>query len=356
VGAVRASVFGILLAAGLIVGSGLGVASASAQPEAPVDACLLSDKRLAELSGLAADGERWYAVNDGGTKSNVFVLTRDCAVERVISGPTDPYDVEDLARAADGTFWLADAGDNDARRETVALIALTPAGKTTLYRLTYPDGAHDAEALLLDRDGVPYLITKEPLGGAGIYRPSAPMDSPGPTALELVGSIRLTPTDTPGGPVPGVVGSVVVTGAAATSDGSVVAVRTYTDAYLFGVPDGNLVEALQQEPVRVPLPNEAQGEAIAFEPDGTLVSASEGTGEPVRLVTGAAAQAAPEPSPSPAPQAAPAGTEAPPPNGGSADQPADQDGLPTLPAIIVVAAVILAVGLLMHRRSRRRQY
>ncbi|HEU5470307.1 MAG TPA: LPXTG cell wall anchor domain-containing protein [Actinophytocola sp.] len=345
----RASVVGVLLV-GLL--AGFGGATASADPNPPVDACVLTDKRVAELSGLVADGERWYAVNDGGTKSTVYVLTRDCVVERLISGPTDPYDVEDLARAQDGTFWLSDTGDNDKKRETVALIALTPAGKTTLYRLTYPDGPHDTEALLLDRDNVPYLITKNPLGSAEIYRPAGTLASPGPTALERVGAVRMTGTDTQGGPVPPLVGSVLVTGAASMPDGSAVALRTYTDAYLYAVSDGDLLAALGKEPVRVPLPNEQQGEAIAFEPDGTLVSASEGTGQPIRTVAGAAGLIAPSPAPAPEPE-----TPATPPAGGidlgASDEPGGQDGLPTLPAI-GLTVVIIGGALLFLRRRRTR--
>nr|MDQ3578053.1 hypothetical protein [Actinomycetota bacterium] len=262
------------LTAALVAGM-LGVGAVVAAAEPPVDKCVVADKRLAELSGLVADGERWYAVNDGGTKSTVYVLNRECGVERVISGPTDPFDVEDLARGADGTLWLADTGDNDKKRTTVALIALTPRGKTTLHRLTYPDGPHDTEALVLDRGGVPYLVTKNPLGGAGVYRPTGPLASPGPTPLELVHTLEFAGTDTPGGPITPLVGSILVTGAATNPAGTLVALRTYTEAYLYPAPDGDIVAAFKRDPVRVSLPNEKQGEAIALEPDGTLVSASE---------------------------------------------------------------------------------
>jgi hypothetical protein len=335
--------------AGLVLGAVAFALPAAAQPAEPVDQCAVSDKRLAELSGLVADGERWYAVNDSLTKSTVVVLTKECEVERVISGPTDPYDVEDLARASDGTFWLSDTGDNDKTRKTVALIALSPEGKSTLYRLTYPDRPHDTEALLLDRNGVPHLITKDPLGTADIYRPAGELASPGPTPLEHVGTIRLSSTDTPGGPLPTIVGSVVITGAASNADGSVVAVRTYTDAYLFGVPDDDLVAALGRDPVRVPLPNEQQGEAIAFEPDGSLVSASEGTGQPIRIVAKAADLVAPKTTPPPED-----GGTSDSGGGASADKPGGKDGLPTLPAVGVTALVVGGVFLLLSRRRRRR--
>jgi hypothetical protein len=325
-------------------------APAAADPvPAPVAACTITDPRLAELSGLVADDQHWYAINDGGTASVVWVLGKDCQVQDRITSPLNPYDVEDLARGADGTFWLSDTGDNDSDRDTIALISLTPAGQGTPFRLTYPDGPHDAEALLLDRSGVPYVVTKNPLGTADVYRPAGPLASPGPTPLEHVATVRLTSTDTPGGPVPGLVGSVTVTGAASSLDGTAIALRTYTDAYLFPVKDGDVVAALAEKPVRVPLPNEAQGEAIAFQPDGSLVSGSE-TGDedipqPINIVTGATQLIAPKPLP---------GTRKPEPASNVSGTPEQKEGLPAIPAAAVTAAAIGFVYLLFRSLRRRR--
>nr|WP_143218847.1 hypothetical protein [Actinokineospora bangkokensis] len=331
-------------------------AAAQGQP-APVDACTTSDKRLGELSGLVSDGERWFAVNDGGTRSQVFVLDpRTCAVERVISGPVDPYDVEDLARGADGTFWLSDTGDNNRKRETVALIALTPAGKTTLHRLTYPDGPHDTEALLLAKDGTPYLVAKSPFGVSDVYRPAGPLATPGPTALEHLGALTVDSTTTQGGPVAPSIGSMAVTGGSVSADGTVVALRTYTDAYLFAAPDGDVGAALLQgEPVRIPLPGEKQGEAIALQPDGSLVSASEGVGEPVKVVAGATALlAGDKPEDDQQRAGATPGTAAP-----ASDQPRaaanGSSGLSTIPALGVTGVVVAGILYLMHRRAARKR-
>ncbi len=337
----RAVTLAVLLPLGLF-----GAVPAAADPvPAPVAACTVTDPRLGELSGLVAGREHWYGVNDGGTAATVFVLGKDCQVQDEIVGSIDPYDVEDLARDGDGTFWLADTGDNDGDRETVALIALTPDGESTLYRLTYPDGAHDAEALLLDGDGVPYVITKSPLGTADVYRPAGPLASPGPTPLDHVVSVRLSSTDTPGGPVPGIVGSVTVTGAAASPDGTAIALRTYTDAYLFPLTGGDVVAAFNEQPVRVPLPNEAQGESIAFQPDGSLISGSEGVGQPINLVAGATELVAPKPPPE---------EREPPPPSTVSDARPEQDSVPAIPAAAVTVAA-LGIGYLLFRWLRRRR-
>jgi hypothetical protein len=322
-----------------------GMPAVAAPAPVPEPVCKVTDARIKELSGLVSDGTRWYGINDGGTKIQVFVLGHDCAVQKVITNATDPFDVEDLARSADGTLWLSDTGDNRKSRETVALLAVTPQGKTTLYRLTYPDGQHDTEALLLDRTGTPYLITKDVLGEAKIYRPKGAPASPGPTSLEMVGSVTIHATDTPGGPV-GSIGSVLVTGAASSADGTVVALRTYTDAYLYSAPDGDVLAALRRTPVRVPLPNETQGEAIAFDSDGTLLSGSEGVGEPilaVRAATSLVSNAASAPADRPGGASNPAAT-----GSGSAS------GLPELStvAIVLVVAGCAWFGIRKWRRRR----
>ena len=323
-----------------------GPVPASAAPAAsPVETlCTVKDSRIDELSGLVSDGEHLYAMNDGGTKIQVFVLGRDCKVQKVITDRTDPFDPEDLARTADGTLWLSDTGDNNKGRLTVALEELSPQGKVTMHRLTYPDGQHDTEALIMDKSGTPYLITKDILGEAKVYRPSGPLASPGPTNLEKVGSLKIEATDTQGGPV-GSIGSVLVTGGASTADGSVVALRTYTDAYLYAVTDGDLLAALQRTPVRIPLPGEKQGEAIAFDPDGTLLSGSEGVGQPLHLVRGAAALAAQSAS------ASPDGKSSTSTSGSSGS--GDGAGLPVLPAAGITLAVV-GLGWFGFSRLRKR--
>ncbi|TCP55181.1 hypothetical protein EV191_102393 [Tamaricihabitans halophyticus] len=349
----RAAIAAVLLGLTALVCPGVASATANEVPE-PVDRCVVSDPRLDEVSGLAADDQRWYAVNDGGSRLEVYVLGRDCAVQDVITNDTNPYDVEDLALATDGTLWLADTGDNRKVRETVALHELGQDGSATLYRLTYPDRAHDAEALLLGADGVPYIVTKSGLGSSGIYRPAEELTSPGPTPLERVGSVQFTPTSTPGGPISRVIGSVTVTGGAVSADGRVVALRTYTDAYLYPAPDGDVLAALARDPVRVPLPNEQQGEAIAFEPDGALLSASEGTNQPLRAVEAAeelAGKAATSASRSGAEQRETGGTG---PEGDAAAR-SDDSGLATGPALLIAIgiALLLAVGFGRWRRRSR---
>jgi hypothetical protein len=272
--------------------------------------CDITDPRLPELSGLASAGEAMLAMNDGGDRAEVYVLDPACAVGDVRSADVDPYDPEDLALATDGTIWLADIGDNNQTRATVALIGLRPDGSRTLTRLTYPDGPHDAEALLLAPDGTPYLVTKEVLGASSVYRPDAPLGDGATVPMSRVLELGFTLTGTPGGPV-GRAGQLLVTGGAVSADGQRIALRTYTDAYVWPLAGSDVVGALSGEPVRVPLPGAPQGEAIAFGAnDRDLLVTGEGLPATVTVVPAggapppAAATESPQAAAAPGPDSA----------------------------------------------------
>jgi hypothetical protein len=353
-GSPRSGVRGRLLTAGVPLGAalalGFGTPAGAEEPvvvaaadTAPSTRCQITDPRLAELSGLVVVGDQVLALNDGGDQAAVHLLDAACQVVDVHSAPVDPYDPEDLALGSDGTVWLADTGDNNTTRPTVALLALRPDGTTGVYRLTYPDGPHDAEALLLAPDGTPYLVSKEVLGASSVYRPTSALVDGGTVGLEKVASVNVTLTGTPGGPV-GRAGQLLITGGAVSADGTRLALRTYTDAYVWPLTGSDIVAALASAPVRVALPESPQGEAIGFSADNTaLVVASEGLPSDLTVV----------PLPTAAVQAV-----ATPPAGGTVPSLADltnsSSGLSPITSGIIaalVATVVVWIGGLLHRRT-----
>jgi hypothetical protein len=311
---------------------------------APSPVCTVDDSRLDELSGMVVRRGELWAVGDGGREIQLHRLDRSsCAVLDTRTADVDPYDVEDLAVGPDGAFWVADIGDNDRARDTVAVVVLPQRGEPRLHRLSYPDGPHDAEALLVDAGGRPLVVTKDVGRPAGIYRTAEPPDGAGPTSLLRVGDLALPPSDTPGGPVGGI-GSRLVTGAALSENGAVAALRTYTDAWLFPVRDGDLADALVRTPVRVPLPDEPQGEAIAVDPEGTLLSGSEarrGVLGQIRSVAGATDLVGTPGAVAPA-----AGVQAP--------HPGPPPWLPAAVGGAVMAGALLLISVLASRRAARR--
>ncbi len=276
-----------MLAAALCAHPLGGIAQAQAPPieEAPATErlCTPDDAELGELSGLTVMDGVVYAMPDGGDEARIAVLEGaldgTCEVTRWIRGAADPFDPEDLASYG-GDLWIGDFGDNARARETIALIRVDPvSAETSVHRFEFPDGRpRDVETLLIDASGMPILVSKwfgvgevfVPRGGLSVSE----LPAGGTTTLEYRGEMAFPMTSTSGGPL-GSVGSTLATGGAVNESRTIAAVRTYTDAYLFADAGGDLVHALTKEAVRVPLPGEPQGEAIAFTAGGDLLTGSE---------------------------------------------------------------------------------
>jgi hypothetical protein len=329
---------------------------------APGPVCRIGDDRLTELSGLAATGTGYVAVNDGSDEPDhrrIFYLDGRCSVVRTVAYPSRPRDTEDLALAADGTVWVADIGDNSETRETIGLWRLAAGSKKPkLYRLTYPDGPHNAEALLLTRDGTPIVVTKTP-GAASLYVPAAELDDDKKTPLRRAGDVTV-PVTTTANPF-GFPGRLVITGGAVSPDGRHATLRTYADAFEYDVPaGGDLVRAITDgTPRTVALPDEPQGESIAYSADGAaLLTVSEESGKrPVELLRyplpdrPAATASAPEPEP--AASASPAAPAAAAPRQAASDRTGIPAGALVTAGILTLAAAAL-VTVVALRRSRKR--
>ncbi|MGC0363687.1 hypothetical protein ABH922_001671 [Rhodococcus sp. 27YEA15] len=286
-------------AAALLTGSAvvLTVGIADARAFSPVTdgfdvLCTPTDPGLDELSGMVVVGDRLYGIGDSGNDDVVLEMGTDCHVHRRIPVPIDPYDVEDLA-SLDGALVLSDTGDNLRTRTTVALVTMDPdTGEGDLHRLTYPDGPHDAESLLLGPDGRPFIVTKELFGASAVYTPAnnettGELARPGPTALKRVGTVTAGSEKASSGTV----GSVLFTGGAVSAGGEVLALRTYTDVYLYRIVDGDVGATLvDTEPVAtIPTPAEPQGESVAFTESGDLLIGSEAAGgdlPPIHIARG----------------------------------------------------------------------
>lgn len=321
----------------------------TAATRALTDVCVIDDPRATELSGLVATASGYVAVNDSQLDSNtvhILYLDAACKVTRAVRYPTPPRDPEDVAVAPDGAVWVADIGDNataQSRRDTVALWSVPADGQPVIHRLTYPDGPHDAEALLFGGDGVPIIVTKEISGTAGIYRPGGTLQpgSGAGVAMTRVGEFK--PQSTGENNLLGELGEVVITGAATSPDRKRIALRTYTAAYEWDVPDGDVVKAITtMTPRLTALPDEPQGEAIAYSADGAsfLTISDEAGPTTIRAHTPSAA-ALQTPPPSLGPTSAGRAT-----------------GLAAIPLWLSVAAALgglalVGAGLLGVRRSRR---
>lgn len=254
-----------------ISGAVLGVVAVALLPgaavAAPTTVCTVQDERLPKITGITAveGGYVVVALDDNVNTLRLFKLDAACKPTRIVNDPIDPNSPQDLASTPDGALWVADVGDDGLERATVAVHKVV-GSKATRYRLSYPDGKHNAAALVVQPNGVPVIITKEAGNVAKMYTTAAPLAGTATVPLKPAGTVTMPASTTSGGPVgPG--GRTVVTGAALAPDGKKVLIRTFTDAYEWDVQT-DVPTAVKGKPRHTPLPSEQDGQAIAYTADG----------------------------------------------------------------------------------------
>jgi hypothetical protein len=239
----------------------------------PERICTIHNNRVTELSGLAVTPYGFLAINDSNRRADamrVFMFNHRCQMIGSIGYPRRPLDPEDLQIARNGDLWVADIGDNGAmsfdrrRRGTVALWRFPRHGGTpSVHRLAYPDRRHNAEAMVLNGDGTPIIVTKERSGTAGLYMPTG-RHRGGVQVMRRVGSFTPPTRWSRAWRRP------VVTAGANSPDGRKVVLRTYTTAYEWDVYGGDVVGAITRgRPRATSLLGEPGGEAIAYNRSGT---------------------------------------------------------------------------------------
>lgn len=256
----------------------------------------IEDTEAVELSGLVASRTRrgiLWAHNDSGDRPRLFALTTRARVlgSFEVTG-AQAQDWEDIATGpAPGSagggavLYPADIGDNDARRDAVVVYrvpepdpssgggATAPAGALTLR---YPDGPHDAEALLVDpRRARLAIVTKSLDGEAGVYTTSIPTALPARRTLRRAGAVALGLANP-------------VTAGDVSADGSIVVLRSYSRLFAWNrAPGESLARTLRRSPCASPTAlTDPQGEAVALVRAGRVaLTVSEGSRPALRRYT-----------------------------------------------------------------------
>ena len=246
------------LLAGLVIAApfALGMATTAASPPGH-EVFAFSDPEITEASALLVHDGLFMTTNDSGHPGQVFVVDRSGQTVGVTHWADHPVDTEALAPGGNGYVWVGDIGDNPSSRSSVE-IARVPVGRgdrdvdPTTYRLTYPDGATDAETLLQDPTTSRLYIASKDIFGGVLYAVPEKLDASGPNRMKALG--RVLPVATDGAFFP---------------DGQHVILRDYTSAVVYSWPS--------MQPVgRFALPPQRQGEGIGVAQDGKVYVSSEG--------------------------------------------------------------------------------
>jgi hypothetical protein len=241
-------------------------------PQTPVTVCQITADNAVDLTGLVPTATGYVAIDGANSDWPVAIVHLDSACGRTSTQqyPRQPRDPQDIEIDRTGTLWISDSGDPQLSRSNIALWKIPPSGQGSIYRFTYPDGAHQSDAMVLDGDGRPIFIT-QPASGSGpanLYEPGpGPLQPNATVPLVNVGSF--TPQATGTANKLSVIGNQLVTDGANSPDGTKVALRTFSDAYEWTVTGGNVVAAITKgTPLITPMPNEEEGKSIAYSADG----------------------------------------------------------------------------------------
>jgi hypothetical protein len=269
-------------AAGFLSTSTAALAEQSAVQCKPAGA-LQRVPELPEGSGLAASRRtpgRFWSLNDSGDPVLFALDANGRAVGRLtISGAT----VEDWEAVAVGPcpagscIYVADIGDNDAERQRITVYRITEPADATgsvkvtdAFHATYPDGAHDAESLLVTPEGRLLIVTKGDTGPVSLYRFPNDLRTGSTLRLERVGGPRdpAQPSE-----------NDRITDGAVSPDGQWIVLRSSQSLSFYRA--AQLLTGAWREAGRVDVSalREPQGEGVTFASNEALYLMSEGGGK-----------------------------------------------------------------------------
>ena len=238
---------------------------------------------LTEASGLAASRSvpgRLWTHNDSGQPILFGIDAKGSVTARVrLAGATvDDWEAVGVGSCSSGScVYVGDIGDNKAIRRNITIYRVpepaSAAGATVTaeaLHATYPDGAHDAEALLVAPDGSLYVVTKGDAGPVTLYKFPRTLNPGATVALERVSQRR--------GGGKGKGADDRITDGAISADGAWVVLRTKTALIFY--PARDFLAGAWRETQRIDLTalGEPQGEGVAFGGDGTVFVVGEGAG------------------------------------------------------------------------------
>ena len=221
-----------------------------------------------EASGIADSkantGHLWVQQDSGNPNDIALLAQNGVLLKKIIIKSAVNRDWEDLATGpgpVSGTnyIYLGDIGDNALAASEYNIYRFPePLSSTdTVFNwekltFSYPDGSHDAEAMMVDNATKDIFIITKQDSPSRVYRIPYPQNTTGDNIAIFAGTLSF------GG----------ATGAAISNDGTEMLVRTYTSVYYWKkTASQSIEELLASNPVTLETQFEPQGEAICFKND-----------------------------------------------------------------------------------------
>lgn len=266
---------------------------------------IIQDERVRESSGLARstyDRHILFTHNDSGDGPRVFAVDKQGNTVGVLSlEGAKSRDWEDISTGPGHSLWVGDIGDNRRKRSNITVYRFDEPQElsdksvpSVKYDFAYEDGAHNAEALMVNPVTGRVLVATKDRRGAGIYRAPEKLSTTQTNTLTRIGTTT----------------AKSVTAGAFFPDGKSFVLRNHPWAFVY--------EGVGQEPRKVRMPDQRQPESLDVSAaGGSFLVGSEGKQSPVnRVVFDPDAEESNEPPPRPndGPPPPPEDPTPPPPN------------------------------------------
>lgn len=262
----------------------------------PIDRGEINNPAISEASGIVAsrnNAEILWTHNDSGNEPKIYAVSTSGKVigEWVIDGARN-RDWEDIAigpgpKEGVNYLYVGDIGDNQAVHASLDIYRFPEPAinsdnsvsdtirNAEKINLKYPDGARDAETLLVDPFTNDLYIVSKRDRFAGIYRLSYPQSTSFTVLAEKVGEWNQEIVGIFNQPVGGDI----------SPDGKELLIKSYVEVLHWRreSEETTLFDLLQQAPRILPYVVEPQGEAVGWAADGSgyyTLSEKQGTATP----------------------------------------------------------------------------
>jgi hypothetical protein len=223
-----------------------------------------------EASGIAdskANPGYLWVEQDSGNPNDIALLSQTGQLLKKINiRSATNRDWEDIAlgngpNPGTSYLYIADIGDNNKANPQCSVYRfpepMATVDTVTAYdelKFNYPDGSHDAEAILTDNNSKDiYIITKTDIASR-IYKFPYPQSTSSVTTVTYVGSLSFSGA----------------TSAASSASGDELLIKTYTTLSYWKRNTNETIEnALKRAPVLLNHQVEPQGEAVCFKNDNS---------------------------------------------------------------------------------------
>lgn len=233
----------------------------------------IEPRQIDETSGITESrsqpGTLWVE-QDSGSPAELALLGHDGKVRGKLAIPNATNrDWEDIAsgpgpQAGINYLYIGEIGDNNAQYGEYTVYRLPEPSSVTdtpksveRIRFKYPDGARDAETLMLDPQTKDLYVVSKREAKVHLYRLPYPQSTTEIMTAELLGEL----------PFDGTQLGTMITSGDISSDGSEILLRSYLFIYYWSRGKGqSIADAMQRTPARELTSRlEPQGEAICFD-------------------------------------------------------------------------------------------